>query len=363
MGRRLARARTWGAIVIGSVGLLSLPATGRAETPGTGAPVAGYGTNGVAIHDLHRGADRPLGVKVDGAGRSVVVSYAEVPIPASAPIDESEGIAVAVTRFLPTGARDSSFGTGGVVYLTPPVGPTVYMPIDFAVTADSRIYVLGGASGGTYGPWLTRLEADGDLDPSFGTGGWQLVPGTSPYGAASLILSRPTGGLFLAGIASDPAGPALFVRALKDDGSADPQFGNEGSATIAEPVTLDRVTVAGFALRPDSGVVVASSRLTRPASPPIAIDAVLPNGQTDVAFGAGGRVAPVVPYSVFPDVSLAVHPSGAISIVSDFTLARFLPSGAPDPAFNNGGTVGFGIDTPHQLVADGESLLRRAHPR
>jgi len=67
-----------------------------------------------------------------------------------------------------------------------------------------------------------------------------------------------------------------------------------------------------------------------------------PPGSLDRSFGSGG----IVTYSPSADHpatrGIAVQPDGKIVVVGGSSLARYLPSGAPDPTFGDGGYVAAG---------------------
>ena len=72
-----------------------------------------------------------------------------------------------------------------------------------------------------------------------------------------------------------------------------------------------------------------------------------PDGQLDPAFGRGGISSHVQSPHSFDVAGIAVQADGSIVVVGSavdqrlregyFALARFLPSGAPDPGFGNAG--------------------------
>ncbi len=145
-----------------------------AELDANGEPVAGFGTAGIAVHDLGTdlqpsGEIFDLGVLPDGrilaTGASVTGSN-----------DEQAFVA----RFTPSGELDPSFASGGVFLSNP-------TPVDdelssLEILPDGSVLVAGsrGEGGGVGDTWLFRLTANGQLDGSFGSGGESIasaVPG------------------------------------------------------------------------------------------------------------------------------------------------------------------------------------------
>jgi uncharacterized delta-60 repeat protein len=80
-----------------------------------------------------------------------------------------------VTRYLPTGQRDPSFGESGVVYL-----PQTYEILDVIVQPDGKLllYAWVPIAGNVDGTALVQLLPNGSLDPNFGTNGIFVSPNT-----------------------------------------------------------------------------------------------------------------------------------------------------------------------------------------
>jgi len=93
---------------------------------------------------------------------------------AGAASDAGSFTALAVARFTPAGALDTSFGTGGIARLqTGPVDPGL-TPSSFAggvaVQADGRVVVIGSSGTGDFTEMVVvRFVPDGTLDATFGT--------------------------------------------------------------------------------------------------------------------------------------------------------------------------------------------------
>jgi uncharacterized delta-60 repeat protein len=223
------------------------------------------------------------------------------------------------------GTPDTSFGGGtGMV----DAGPG--SPLALAVQDDNKILVLYGAAGGASD--LTRLNADGSLDTSFGTNGTVqvatfnnqtgesdggtllgLVPATAPDGAGDIIV---------AGLAQGQGGAELGVEAKRytPAGVLDSSYGNNGVALIP----ADQTSTAGVSIQDqwamtvqDDGkaVVVGDGRNTDPNGD-VVWEAVRldVDGSADPTFGNGGVTA--LPFSMIGDTdgprSVAQDASGNI---------------------------------------------------
>lgn len=134
------------------------------------------------------------------------------------------------------------------------------------------------------------------------------------------------------------AAPAPAVHAA--DGELDPSFGDGGVVLTDLGV---REVAAGVALQPDGKIVIAGHRrqLDELLSD-FAVVRYLPDGALDSSFGDGGVVITDVGSSEGAG-GIAVQPDGKIVLAGasdgDLALLRYLPDGSLDPAFGVGGVV------------------------
>jgi uncharacterized delta-60 repeat protein len=221
----------------------------------------------------------------------------------------------ALLRYTPTGALDSTFGSGGEV-VTPNAGGNVV-----ALALENGDIVAGGS--GT----LARYTLNGSLDTTFGSGG--IV--TTPVGISSLLV-QPNGQIVA-------VGGGLFALARYDiNGSLDSTFGSGGIAT-SSPTGSD--VADGSALQSNGQIVVVGWSLQNDT---FEVGVYNPNGSPDTSFGSGGFVIT----SWFGGLPLEDHGGGVVvqsdgKIVvagteefpggMDFLLARFGPSAAQIGSF------------------------------
>jgi uncharacterized delta-60 repeat protein len=201
---------------------------------------------------------------------------------------------------------------------------------------SSRLLLLEG-----YGGRITRINADGSLDRSFGDGGRLQAD------AADVIVD-PQGRLLLAGSAASPGHPGdedAQVTRLLPDGRPDRSFGDEGVAYVdmggrydgAAALTLDRrrrIVVGG------SKQTLPESRGLSNASPALA--RLFHDGRVDRSFGNRGVVLPPS-YGESGVLSLGVDGSGGIVAEGEAYLGtavwRLKASGALDRRFGKKGMV------------------------
>jgi uncharacterized delta-60 repeat protein len=244
----------------------------------------GFGTGG-EVTITFTGSDAAAGVAIQG--NKIVV--------AGTTFLTNGNEDVAVARLNKDGSLDSRFGTGGEV--TFGFGTSTIGTASAVAIQDDRILVAGGASaGGSSDFAVARLNKDGSLDQSFGTGGEVTFKVGNGGPASSMALQGDK--IVLAGSvgSTDPNVVAQFgVARLNRDGSLDTTFGQGGQVTFtfasapgetdfASAVTVqgDEIVVAGTAQNTTSDLAVA--RLNK-------------DGSLDSTFGSGGKVTTDFPGS------------------------------------------------------------------
>jgi len=143
-------------------------------------------------------------------------------------------------RLNPDGSFDKTFGSGGIVAVTPPAN-ALYFTRDVALQSDGKI-VVGGIYASTVTNeqdlLLARLNsADGSVDASFGAGGVAHAPGLQVGNSPGEVAFEPDGRIVVAGMLPGGVGIAL-ARFL----AAGPQIGsftaNPNPATAESNLTL-----------------------------------------------------------------------------------------------------------------------------
>jgi len=223
-----------------------------------------------------------------------------------------EGGNVQVARLNANGALDATFGTGGIAAVD--FGATEFGEA-MARQADGRILVAGRSS--ATGAVVARLRATGALDPEFGSGGRVTLPGG---GTASAVLVQPDRNIIVAGNASGSA--TMTVTRLKPDGSLDATFGSGGTATVAFGSLAN--PLGGAARQPDGKIVIAG--YTQDGED-VAVARLDANGALDATFGAGGKATVEFGAATFGN-AVALAPNGRIVVAGqktgadDFAVAR-----------------------------------------
>lgn len=183
------------------------------------------------------GSARPSAMRVDAQGRIVLAGVA---VTGSGESNSD----MAVARLLPNGSLDASFSGDGRATVAFDIGGVGAHNEDrayaLALQPDGKIVLAGEADVSATASEnmdyaIARLDGNGALDPTFGTGGRVLVPfDRSPGGTdVPLAVSVDAGRIIVAGYAiQGTASVDVALVRLRADGSRDPTFGNLGRKTL-----------------------------------------------------------------------------------------------------------------------------------
>ncbi|HEX4611208.1 MAG TPA: Ig-like domain-containing protein, partial [Urbifossiella sp.] len=260
-----------------------------------------FGSGGIAKIDFGGTNDEAVGVAVQADGTIL--------------IGGDSNHAFAAVRLTSAGQLDPTFGTGGRV--VDGTGPAVTSH-GMVIQSGGKIVLAGDSQSGLTGE-AVRFTAAGQLDPTFGTGG-RAGAGFGALQVVNDVALQADGKLILAGTTGLTNQDFAAAR-LTADGQPDPTFGTGGQTTIdfgAED------SVARVAVLPGGAIVLAGSKdRPQPVGPSVLDDAVArltPGGSLDPAFGVGG--SDLFPYSGFDFVNgLAVSPDGQAVIVGTYLNA------------------------------------------
>jgi uncharacterized delta-60 repeat protein len=237
----------------------------------------GFGLAGKVTTDFG-GRSAPSAVAVQSDGRIVVVGSIT-----------TQGDFFAV-RYNSDGSLDNSFGTAGKVITKIADFDT---PVGVAIQGDGKVVVGGSASlqGGNRLSALIRYDVSGNLDASFGTGGKVTASFGGDMGQAEGMALQPDGRIVLVGEGNLSAGSlTMILQRINTDGSVDSSFGTGGQvSTQFGTGTVDRgqaVVVQG-----DGKIVAAGTTSSRNAtSTSTALARYDSSGNLDPGFGINGRV-------------------------------------------------------------------------
>jgi uncharacterized delta-60 repeat protein len=228
---------------------------------------------------------------------------------------------VQVARLNANGTLDTTFGSGGIA--TADFGGDDF-GLAMARQANGRILIAGlsrptqiGATTG--GAIVARLRANGALDPDF-DGDGRLMFGT---GSVSAVFVQPDRRIVVAGNAN--GSQMMTVTRLRPNGSPDTTFDGDGTATIDFGSLADAGNDA--VLQPDGKIVVAG--YTQAVNSPTAVARLNANGSPDTTFGAAGKVTINFGAAMFGN-AVALQSNGRIVVAGQrtgndvFAIARLL---------------------------------------
>lgn len=232
-----------------------------------------------------------------------------------------------------------------------------------AIQKNGRIVVAGQSSAaGSLDPeafLIARYLPDGALDPSFGTGGI-VTTSFAGTGEARCVRIQPDGRIVAAGTAGPPGNPDFAVARYLENGSPDPAF--HGSGSLLTSVSSFADAAFSLAIQPDGKLVVAGTRSdSTGANEDIAVVRYLADGSLDPAFSGG--IVVTAPGALRDTAgTVIVQPDGKIVIVgstqtatgNDFLVIRFTAGGIPDPDFSGDGIAI--LATPEDDAASGALL-------
>ncbi len=292
-----------------------------------GEPDPGFGSDGRIVSKAF--TDPITALAIDPAGRMVLSSYYG-----------------GVARFLPDGSLDPGFGQGGIAR---PFDRASLLTVDLA--PDGKILVAGDTReeerGGPEFFLLARLEEDGTLDSSFGSGAGFVTRSLAEGSQAEAndLAQLPGGDVILVGTFT-PAGGYVIQRQIgmaryASDGSPVQGFG-DGGASIVRPRVQAVDEVNDVLATGGGGKTVFVGR----GGGGILVGRYLRSGRPDPTFGRGGLAPPAaVSGDYFGERATAVVPyAGHRLVVGTLSrtgggLLRYLPDGSLDPSFGHGGIV------------------------
>jgi uncharacterized delta-60 repeat protein len=191
---------------IGGITALAEDANGDIFTL-DGTQAAEFSSSGVLLPQV---TPSPFTVTSSRGSSSVFQANGDYLAPAQAAGTSRRDVNATVVRYLPTGTVDTSFTSPVIAWQTPAVNTIQAL----AVQSNGQI-VAAGLSGSNSGDAFTvaRLNANGSLDTTFGSGG--LVTTALPDGGqASVVVIEPDGEILVVGEGFVAGGGLNLVLAL-----------------------------------------------------------------------------------------------------------------------------------------------------
>jgi len=296
-----------------------------------------FGTNGGVFVDI-KGTNR-----FDQANVVVIQPDGKILVAGSAGLATDNSTAhFGFIRLNTNGTLDTTFGTGGKTSFA--VGNNSSTPnnrvFDMKLQSDGKIVAVGKASNTSsfsdFG--IVRLNADGSLDTDFSNDGKYTVDlGYVLDEATHLNINTANGKILIAGETNSNLGLAM----INDDGSLDTTFGTGGKMIVDFDNSL---IFSGVAFQNDGKILVSGNE-----SGDIVVYRVDANGTLDTSFGTNGKTITDLDSGSVDKSSktLIIQPSGEIIVIGEtntgstnyFALVRYTSSGQLDTTFSNDGIV------------------------
>lgn len=249
------------------------------------------------------------------------------------------------------GSLVAAFGTAGKALIsTGPYGPESLAPL--SIQPDGKILAMlqgrKAPEDGTQTAAVVRLNADGSLDTSWGTGGIVRLNPSIPgnfFGATSGLYARPDGTVIVAFASGTSSTTAMEVHRLLGTGAIDTTFGTAGVTTILN-LDFNRLDIY-----PD-GRMLAVGNADSVNNNKLGMIRLLANGNLDPAFGTGGRVELLLPEAMqlggtqgtirtrfAADEKIFVAYGFGVGSARDIALYKLTTSGAIDTGWGAAGRV------------------------
>ena len=246
----------------------------------------------------------------------------------------SYGDKALVVGYRPDGRLDASFAADGRLMLGEDPAQSALL-----VQRDGRIVMAGGGDGNGFE--LVRREADGSLDPTFGSGGRATAAFVGGTATASDLSELPDGRLMATGTDSAVGRGLPALARFLPDGSLDESFGVGGRVTST--LGPGSAGITDHIVQPDGKLValVAYVDETRqgPGRANLSLLRYNVDGSLDATFGEAGKA--LVLERTFTSGGLALDSTGRFLVAGGIFdrpfVARLLSDGSLDATFGRAG--------------------------
>ncbi len=244
-------------LVAGEVyGLVANVDFGVARLTSSGDPDLGFGSNGLRVVFFDEGGsngDFARAVAVQADGKIILAGTVEV---GAGTAD------IGVVRLNGNSTNDNTFGTLGKVLIAfDGGGGNVDIGTDVALQEDGKIVVVGAAEAADSWTdfAIARINTDGTLDATFDSDGKNTVAfdlGGDEEDWAYAVALNPDGKIVVGGQVNGPNGDRDFGLARFDaNGALDPTFGSAGKTTVAFDLGSGAFDdLYGLAVPPSGGI-------------------------------------------------------------------------------------------------------------
>jgi uncharacterized delta-60 repeat protein len=264
---------------------------------------------------------------------------------------------------------------------------------DVAIQRDGKILAVSELQDGNSHWWfgVYRWLPNGDLDRSFGSGGW-VANDLGIFPMPHTVALQTDGRILVGGQVECPGLQLCFgIVRYNPNGSIDGSFGDSGVARATFPGARCGCEIHDIAVQRNGRIVAAGWRFRGGDAQDdmlLAVARFLPNGRLDPSFSRDGRFSRDFGYGDDLGSAVAVQADGRIVVggvasyryrtEDDFAVVRLRPNGKLDRTFSRDGVqsvnfagrryddvYGLDLQPDGRIVAAGLSAVgyRREDPR
>lgn len=269
---------------------------------------------------------------MDGAGNLVIASIS------------ADQASITLYRYSAAGVLDTTYGSGGAAT----IAATLNGPWAIKAAADGSVFIAAGAipsSASQWQPVVFKLTPSGAIDTSFGSGGFSyFYPGTfGPTGKATDLSIQSDGSILVGGRVGDNSTyNQFFVARLLANGALDTSFGTSAGLTV---VNFGQVVADGrkMAVQPDGKIIlvggIGNNANLNFSTDDTGVIRLLANGVPDSTFNGTGALHLVgfhgwqVALEDNNKILIAATQPNAQQTASNALVVRLTTSGQLDPTF------------------------------
>lgn len=277
-----------------------------------------------------------LDVALQPDGKAIAVGRTEV---------QDERTALTAFRLERDGSLDLTFGGAGIVQFPADNGGARHNGSSVALDPDGRIVIAGSRDGMLV---VTRLMPDGSLDSTFGDAGVFVGPANEAVDARTRIVRTALGSYRIAANLRDfrsfsRADSPCMVVGLTANGALDGTFGSMGIARL-DATAGELATCSAMSAQPDGKLLLAGSDNSRGFA-----TRLLASGTPDPSF-AGSAIADAMQDAT----ALAIDDDGSVIVagrglegVNAALVMRLQANGELDALFGNAGSTWIDLPSAH----------------
>jgi uncharacterized delta-60 repeat protein len=337
-----------------------------------------FGTSGEVTFNFtapspgSNGSDAAAGVVIDSAGHVIIAGASSLPSYYSQQF--------AVAELNADGTFNNNFGSGGIATFHVGAYPGIADTAAGVALDSAGHIIIAGTYGYSYSSIqsiaVARLNADGSLDTTFGTGGSTTLSfGSNQYelDSAAGVVVDANGRVVVAGTATgysyNPtysySPPAFAVARLTGNGTLDSTFGSGGESSVRVGYASSAV---GMALDSAGHIVIGGTSTSANYNRDFAVAELNSDGTVNSGFGSSGATTVNfgngINYESDSAAGLAVDASNRVVVAGTAgyylnqsyhfspTVMRLNTSGTLDSSFGTGGTATFSLNSPAGMTLD-----------